>query len=643
MFLPLPRLFFIAPLFLALSLSGQSLEALIQQLDTKSYADAYALRVEILKTFASTFGDSDAPTVEALEQIVIEQLPEVSNPKAKIYLLRVLQWFGSEASVPVLAVYLKSTNKDLQETARRALMANPSDQAAHILAQSLFQATDLNKGPFLDAFVYRDDKRSIKAIEAYMQSDTPGLVAEATQALIQLGEEDAMDWVVDAYKRSGAENKNLLQRAQVLLGADAGTCERLIREGVDSGVVMAAYRRLLSLDQSAAEEMLQLFLGEPGSHLRSKLLRVSFESESLRDSCIAHLANSSAADQKLILQAITEHALSAYEDAVLSLLAVSDKEVKREAIRTLGVVGGVASYDSLFTLFMEDADKDAEEALAMLTLPSLNERLFQLLEHGEDPDKRTAAVRLLARRNAQGAAEIFTQRIQPGSSEVLRRECIRALESLGTLQTCQTFAGFIIEEDPLKRDVQRSLKRLCLNYGDPDLLWAEVFMPALNAAPSDDLRRDLLAIADGVAGEALLSYIRTQIEDKDSSLRSASMKILSRWPDLYAGELWIQVATDPEASPSDLTAAQAGLTRIVKNKKVIGWEKLKLELIVKALKSAPNDTFKRAMITCYLEPSSYIQHYLHDAFQPYLNDPVVAQEVAAVLATIPELKERRKL
>jgi hypothetical protein len=61
------------------------------------------------------------------------------------------------------------------------------------------------------------------------------------------------------------------------------------------------------------------------------------------------------------------------------------------------------------------------------------------------------------------------------------------------------------------------------------------------------------------------------------------------------------------------------------------------------LKSAPNDTFKRAMITCYLEPSSYIQHYLHDAFQPYLNDPVVAQEVAAVLATIPELKERRKL
>ena len=185
------------------------------------------------------------------------------------------------------------------------------------------------------------------------------------------------------------------------------------------------------------------------------------------------------------------------------------------------------------------------------------------------------------------------------------------------------------------------MKRLCLNYGDPDRLWNEVFLPALGAASSDEIRQDLLAIADAVAGDALMDYLKKLLEDRSSTLRSAAIKVLSRWP-TDSGALWIQIATATNASASDIKAAQTGLARIVKNNEIEGWEKLKLDMIVDALEEAPTDAFKQAMVACYLDPSPYIQHYLHDAFETYVDDPLIGSQVQKVLAKVPDSKERRK-
>ena len=186
------------------------------------------------------------------------------------------------------------------------------------------------------------------------------------------------------------------------------------------------------------------------------------------------------------------------------------------------------------------------------------------------------------------------------------------------------------------------MKQLCLNYGDPDLLWNSVFVPALNTASNDAIRADLLVIADAVAGDDLLAYIQKKIFDTGSPLRSTALKTLQRWPNMEASEVWLELISMPNVSASDINAAQSGLGRMVKSKEVEGWEKLKLDQIVVAVEKAPTPEFKKAMVNLYLKPNGYIQHYLHDAFEQFANDLDISSEVSAVLAMVPESKVRRK-
>jgi HEAT repeat protein len=347
-------------------------------------------------------------------------------------------------------------------------------------------------------------------------------------------------------------------------------------------------------------------------------------------------------DQIIILSGIAEQEITSAEASVIALLSSADQAVRKQAIFTLGVIGGSASFSTLYAMFLNESDEDAGKALAKLDLATMDNELFETVEESSDLKQRSAAMQLLALRNAEGAAELFNRTIAPGNPDDLRVECMKALEVLGTVESCQAMAQFIVLGDSVKRPAQKSLKRLCLNYGDPDLLWDSVFVPALKAAGNDAIRGDLLVIADAVAGDKLLAYIQQQIADTGSSLRPAALKTLQRWPHMEASEVWFELISRPNVSASDIKAAQSGLGRMVKSKEVGGWDKLKLNQIVIAVEKAPTAEFKQAMVNLYLKPDDYIQHYLHDAFEQFANDPDISFEVAAVLATVSESKVRRK-
>ena len=642
--IPKPVLALSASLFLGLSVVAEDLASLIGQLDAKPYAEGNGLRIEIQQLFIEASAPKAAPlALQELEQSILDQLPEVREAISRQWMIRILEWFGSEASVPVLATYLGDSDEETRDCARRALVANPSDEATRVLARALLRAEEAEKGKYMDAFVYRNDVRSVKVIEAFLKSKNAPLVEEAARALVRLGDAVAPEALVEARTHARAETKAVLERAILTAEIDAVGCRSLIDSGANSGIASAAFSVLLNLDPEAAGAVLHLFLDEPASPLRSKILRIAFEREDLQEFLISKLQTVSVPDQLLLLDAISELSLSRYEGAVLALLSGTDTEVEGKVLETLAQIGGQASFEPLSDRLASGSNKAAERALSMLDLPELNQRLFTVLETEEDAEKLALAVRLLALRNADGAEELFRAMVAAeASSDALRKECMKALESLGELQSCTTLVGLLLQGDSLKRDVQRSLKRLCLNYGDPDRLWNEVFLPALGAASSDAIRQDLLAIADAVAGDALMGYLNELFEDQSSALRPAAIKVLSRWPTMDSGALWIEIATATEASSSDIKAAQAGLARIAKNKEIEGWEKLKLDMIVDALEEAPTNAFKQAMVACYLDPSPYIQHYLHDAFETYVGDPLIGSDVQKILAMVPDSKERRK-
>ena len=639
---------FLLPVFcslivLSMMASAQNLSDLVAQLDS----DRMDTRTEARNSIQQRLTDSTAPTTDASARITLEEetlqilQSDLSHP-AQVWLLRMLELTGSEASVPVIASYLTSPDAELRDCARRALVANPAPEATAVLHQAMLRSIDKEKRAYIDGFAFRGDERAAKAIVPLLKSDDADTVVQAVNALVILNGSSVYSELEVAHANSPEGSRAAIELAMLATGANSSTCKTLISSAANVGVAEAAFIALLKKDAAEAVAVLQAAVDEAPSPLRSAMFATAMTEPALQAILLDGLDSRTPEDQLIILSGIAEQQIASTEASVIALLSSEDPAVRKKAIFTLGVIGGSESFSTLHALFLNESNEDAGEALAKLDLGTIDEELFEVVEESTDLKQRSAAMQLLALRNAEGAADLFNRTIAPGNPDDLRVECMKALEVLGTIESCQAMAHFIVSGDSVKRPAQKSLKRLCLNYGNPDLLWDSVFVPALKNAGNDGIRGDLLVIADAVAGDQLLAYIQRKIADTGSSLRPVVLKTLQRWPHMEASEVWLELISTPNVSTSDIKAAQSGLGRMVESKEVGGWEKLKLNKIVVAVKKAPSAKFKQAMVNLYLKPNDYIQHYLHDAFEQFADDPDISAEVAAVLATVPESKVRRK-
>jgi len=630
-------------IILSKAVSAQNLSELVTLLDSGGMNQ----RTEARNSIQQLLTNSTAPTADLNARIVLEQealqllQSDLSHP-AQAWLLRMLELTGSEASIPVIASYLNSPDTELRDCARRALVANPAPEANAVLYQAMLRSSDAEKRAYINGFAFRGDARAAKAIVPLLKSDDADTVVQAANALALLGESSVYSELNLARTNAPDGSRAAIELAMLATGADASTCKSLISSAANVGVAEAAFVALISKDTTEAVSVLQAAVDEAPSPLRSAMLGTAMTTPALQVILLKNLGSRTPEDQLIILSGILEQKITSAETSVIALLSSEDLAVRKQAIFTLGVIGGSASFSTLYALFLNEFEKDVSNALAMLDIATIDNELFKIVEKSPDHKQLSSATQLLAMRNAEGATELLNRMIAPANSDDLRVECMKALEVLGTVETCQAMAQFIVSGDSVKRPAQKSLKRLCLNYGDPDHLWNSVFVPALNTAANDAIRADLLVIADAVAGDELLAYIQKKILDTESSLRPTVLKTLQRWPNMEASEVWLELISMPNVSASDIKAAQSGLGRMVKSKEVEGWEKLKLDQIVVAVEKAPTPEFKKAMVNLYLKPNGYIQHYLHDAFEQFANDLDISSEVSAVLAMVPESKVRRK-
>ena len=628
---------------LSMTASAQHLTELVSQLNS----DQMNQRTEARNGIQQLLTDSTAPAADlssraALEQEALQLLQSDPSHPAQVWLLRMLELTGSEASVKPISAFLTRSDDELRECARRALVANPAPEATAVLAQVMIRASAAEKRAYIDGFVFRGDARAVKAIVPLLKSTDAVTIVQAANALMVLGDDSVIPALKAAHASAPKEARAAIELAMIATGADASACTTLIQSGADVGVAEAAFVALVQQDPTAAATVLQAALEEAPSPLRRAMLGTAMMEPTLQAILLDGFASRAAEDQLVILSGIAEQEITSAEVSVIALLSSEDLAVRNAAVFTLGVIGGSASFEPLYALFLKDSNEAAGNALAKIDIASVDAELFKTVEESNDLKQRSAAMQLLTLRNADGAAELFNRTIAPGNPDDLRVECLQALETLGSLESCHAMAQLIVSGDSVKRPAQKSLKRLCLNYGDPDLLWESVFVPALQAAPNDAARGDLLVIADAVAGDQLLAFIQQQIASTGSPLRPVALKTLQRWPDMEASDVWITLISTPNVSASDIKAAQSGLGRMIKSREVEGWEKLKLDQIVVAVEKAPTPEFKKAMVNLYSDPNGYIQHYLHDAFEQFANDPAISAEVAAVLAMVPESKERRK-
>ena len=137
-------------------------------------------RTEARNSIQQLFTSSTASTADVNSRIVLEQealqlLQSDLSHSAQVWLLRMLELTGSEASIPLIASYLNSPDTELRDCARRALVANPAPEANVVLYQAMLRASDAEKRAYIDGFAFRGDARAAKAIAPHLKSDDADL------------------------------------------------------------------------------------------------------------------------------------------------------------------------------------------------------------------------------------------------------------------------------------------------------------------------------------------------------------------------------------------------------------------------------------------------------------------------------------
>ncbi|MGJ8639400.1 MAG: HEAT repeat domain-containing protein [Opitutaceae bacterium] len=632
------------PIFLSIALCvasstlyGADIQSSVKKLsgDNSARKDG---RVELKDAFASVTAPMGAiDDLMAMEQSVIAALKADSLPLSEqLYLFQILGLYGSAESADAVSSFLGNEQKEVSDSARRALVLIPGSKALGYLVAGLKRGSDEDRAVFIDALAERGDPSAATEVSAYLTSGSVALSSKAAMALGKLGSKDVVPALLKVHTGAAPKLKFDVERALLDIGLDASTAYTLAGAGSSAAIRAAAFRQLLALDEDRALSVLKSVIEQPEFEGRSLFFNEAMNSASVKShsALVDYLPKAGEADQSIIITAIGENGYSQYESEVLAFVKSGTWILRMDVIHALGNMGGDASFEPLVeALLKEPKNQTIANAVARLKAPSADLKAFSQIRDGEDSAERIASMKVLEMRNAKGATELLNEIAKTDDDLKVREAAFATLENIGNLDTVRLFVDLVIAGDSQMRAIQRSLKRLSLNYGAPDHQWETVYKPALDAAPNAKARESVVLILDGIAGKQSLGYLEKHALDANSELRSVSIRTLQRWTDADSGDVWIKVASQPGVSSSEISSAQRSLVKILKdNDRTTA--RSRVDLAVKAVENAPNADFKNAIVEVYKNPPRAQKRHVKSRFDKIKNDPDVGEAVKAIIASL---------
>lgn len=612
------------------------LGGLVDQLRTPADPARHEVRQEILLLLAdATRPGADRNAYLRLEAELIAQLKTPLPRTERLYLIRMLELFGEEASVTALRPLLGDEDKEVRTSAQRALAGISGKAGTGELETGLSQGKAEDRAAYIDQLAYVGDAAAVEKIEKLRQSNDPKIAAAATLALGKLKNKKALPALLKAHQTAAAHDKIFIEAALLNIGVDADTANLLAKTGASDSIRGNAFQQLTALDSKRADTMLSAVITQPDFNARGLFVAhaINHGSAAAKTQLIQHLATAPLDDQLIIVTAIGTNGWSQYEPQVLALAPTAQGELLDAVVDTLGKTGSDASFDPIYqALVANPKNKTFPIALARLRAPSADKNLLATVANSNgDINDRVAAIKVLELRNTPGAAQQLNGIAQTASApKELRLASFRALENIGDLKSAHVLAGLIRANDPLLNPVQLSLKRFALNFGAPEVIWTEIYEPALRPTVDRQVQENFLLILDAVACQPSLDALAKVIATPTSELHAAAISTLKRWPDYTACSIWIDIAAAPNASADDIANAQAALVRTFKANDA-KTENQRIKLAVQAIQQGPNAAFKQAILSCYENANAKLRQKLKPMFKPLANDPDVGALVKTYL------------
>lgn len=609
----------------ASSLCASEITNLIENLDSTDYEARQSARLELRQTLVS----ASSSRIRAYERELHAAITADQSFATRDWSIRMLELVGTGVSVKPLAALLNDPDERIVDLARRALAAIPASSADSALEKAALAAPSSQQAGFADALAYRGKPRARNELDDLLEAGS----TDAALALGRIASRSSKAALLQAHGSAEGEFKEAVELALINAGLTNGDlAEQLATEGMSPAIRLGAFEQLLSLDEEAAQMTLATQLTDPESQIRRVMLRMAMQSP-LRGHVVEQMPMLPATDQLVVLGSIEDFRYPQFESAVLELLATAGESTKPAAISALGVVGSDASFEPLLELYLaDDRDRDVATALARLQAPSADQNLLSTAQGNGPVDERVAALRLLVLRNTDGVTELVNTLGRPGNPADLREAAFRGMEIIGDTASIQLLLSIVLSDDDVKRQAQGSLKKLSANLAVPDFLWTDFYAPAMAAAASDDLRRDVLVILDGNSGPAAADYLEELILS-NHPLRPDAIRTLQRWTDMSGGKVWLALAATPDASATDLANAERGVIRLLTSNRISGNDYSRVELAKNAILATEDGDAQQRILDIFAGGLQWgMKAQVLRQFPELLDDPKVKGDVAGLLA-----------
>ncbi len=609
---------------------GDELSAIITSLEGEDYQARYEARMALQDSVSDATAPGNRSQRIALEKQLISVLDDELLPTTRLWILRQLDTIGSDASIEALAGLLNDSNADVADAARMALVANPSSKATRALIDGLENATEDSKAlGFISALGDRKSRRAVKAIAPFLSSENLDVVQEAIMALGEIGGRSSRDALNAFYPSAHSRVKGSVELALLETSNDLDLCTRMISEGSDRSVQASALQRGASLNANRSAEALQGAL-EAGTALdNASLIRVAMLSSSsaLRDVALSSVEELSLADQAVVVGALANGEPGSNEDVTASLAQSQNEPLKIQAVEALGRIGSVTSLPILLEALnsrSRDLRETAAYALASLPDARVDRELMAAAQSGS-VEERANALAALSHRNSSGVAALVNELVQNDGDDAIREAALEAMERIGDAASFEVLVDLIVSNaSGLRRDAQRTLKRMSLRIGDPETAW-EAFNVGFQKASGDpDAKKALLVVIDSAPTKATIEYLKETWMKEDEASRKIILRTLPVWRNWDGGFLLLDIANFQDSSDAIKDSCYDGVSRLIlSNPPSLN---RKFELARMALQTATTDKRRDAILKGFRNSGGPERRYVNNNdVDPILKETVLAE------------------
>jgi hypothetical protein len=603
---------------------------LLSNLNSSDYGAQTQARDSLLVAFAEASAPgADGAQLAAMLGELYPQLNDSTPLPSRLYLIHLIELFGAVETTQAIYPLLGDPEPAVRDSARRALAAHSDEQSNVFLMNGLKRAPLEQRASFIQALVYSQYKPAAAEMLQYLKSDNTELQAITAWGLGMLGVVETRSDLFAARSTVAPENVELVEAALLQLGVNAAAAELLVQSGRRASIRVGAFQQLIALDPAMAEGILKTALADTDFPARAGLISVSMRSaaENLRMLLIDTFGKLSVADQMLIVAAISDRRLSQYEPMLIDLLASEDFDLKMAAVDALGWVGGDASFKGMYALVLENPEDDLiVDALSRLNAPVADESLLAAAKNLGDRSAALAALQIVALRNSPGGTDLINLIARDAKDAALAQAAFKAMERIGDLGSVKVLVDIIMREDNLKSAAQRSLKRLSLSFGVPDLQWETVYEPALAQASSASQKEGLILILDAIPCAPSLAYLYEAVYDPE--LRPSVLRTLQRWSRYEVALLWVKFAMEDGAPAKDVATAVKALERLFSSESMAGSFEDKIDSAAAAVSLASGAELKMAILSGFQKNvAPWHRGRLIKAFKPLGDDPDVGDVI----------------